>query len=137
MTIFVIDEQDYDKKMDRALQGIAIRFQESLKDKLSQEHGKHTGIGQSSIIARVVSDGIEVSMLERMKFVEFGTPPHIAPIEPLKDWARSKLGSEDLAWALRESIKQRGTMPHPFIRPTVSNDLPKIIREEITLAFSQ
>lgn len=42
-------------------------------------------------------------------FVFTGTRPHWAPIAALKEWAAWKLGDERLAYAVRWSIKRRGT----------------------------
>lgn len=51
--------------------------------------------------------------------VEFGSRPHWAPIEPLKGWARRVLGDESAAYAVRQKIADRGTEPHPFVRPGI------------------
>lgn len=39
------------------------------------------------------------------------------PVGPLMRWARAKLGDEDAAWAIRESIFQTGhdSFPNPFV----------------------
>lgn len=42
-------------------------------------------------------------------YVYHGTVPHWAPIEPLKEWARWKLGDENAAYAVRWSIAKHGT----------------------------
>lgn len=47
--------------------------------------------------------------------VEYGSKPHWAPIEPLKAWAALK-GMNP--YALRWSIAQKGTKPHPYVEPT-------------------
>lgn len=49
--------------------------------------------------------------------LEFGTSPHAVPIDPLKKWAKRKLGDEDAAWAIANKIKKEGTNAHPFMRP--------------------
>lgn len=43
------------------------------------------------------------------KYVFYGTRPHWAPIEPLKEWARWKLGDEKLGYAVQRSIAYYGT----------------------------
>jgi hypothetical protein len=55
--------------------------------------------------------------------VETGSKPHWAPIEPLKLWADLK-GINP--YALRWSIAQKGTMPHPYIKPTYEEMAPVI-----------
>jgi len=130
-----IDQEDFNKKLNRALWGMAIEIQESLKDKLTQEHGKDTGILQSGIIASVEGNTITISMPEHGKYVEFGTPPHMPPVDELKGWARRKLGNEKLAWAVAMAIKKRGTIPFPFIRNTFNNNLIPIINKNLIQAF--
>ena len=49
--------------------------------------------------------------------MEYGSKPFYAPIEPLKDWARRKLGDEGAAYAVRASIAKKGIRAHPFMRP--------------------
>ncbi len=41
--------------------------------------------------------------------VETGTKPHTPPIEPLKLWAKRKLGDERAAYAVQKAIQRRGT----------------------------
>lgn len=57
-------------------------------------------------------------------FVEFGTDPHMPPIEPLKRYLMKKegLGEKEAtsrAWAMAKAIEREGTMPHPFLRPAI------------------
>ncbi len=42
-------------------------------------------------------------------YVYYGTKPHWAPIEPLKEWAKWKLGDEGAAYAVQRSIAYYGT----------------------------
>ena len=79
---------------------------------------------------RVTPDGEQVliSMLNYGEYVEFGAPPHMPPVEELKKWVRDKWGEGDsAAWALAMHIKKNGTKPHPFIRPILHSEFPKII----------
>lgn len=41
--------------------------------------------------------------------VRTGSRPHWAPIGPLKEWARWKLGDESAAYAVQKSIAKKGT----------------------------
>lgn len=61
-----------------------------------------------------LSDGVYYGI-----YVEFGTRPHWAPIEPLKDWARRVLGDEDAAYPVQKKIAKKGTPFQPFFRPAV------------------
>ena len=126
------DEQHFDKEILKVTWGIAIELQESFKDKLSSRHGINTAQLKSSIRAQPINIGvIEITMLERGKWLDSGTPPHMPPVESLEDWVKAKFGTEGSAWALAMHIKKHGTQPFPFLRNTLTFDLPKIIRKNI------
>ena len=142
MVKIIFDKEETQKNLRIALEGIAFDMQEALKDKLTQEHGKDTGELQSSIIARVTPDNvIEIEMIEHGKYVEFGTPPHMPPVDELIGWVSRKWGAsnkenaERKAWLLAMAIKKRGTRPFPFIRTTFMQELVPIARENLHSAF--
>lgn len=66
--------------------------------------------------------------------MEFGTRPFFAPIGPLKDWARIKLGNENLAYPIRAKIAEVGVQAQPYMRPAKIRvetfEFPRIVREE-------
>jgi len=51
--------------------------------------------------------------------VEYGTAPHFVSAKELKDWARRKLGDENVAGAVAEKIRRVGTNAQPFMRPAL------------------
>lgn len=56
--------------------------------------------------------------------IEFGSLPHMPPVEPLRKWCRLKLGvsrneAEECAWAVAMKIKKEGCKPQPFFRPAL------------------
>lgn len=60
------------------------------------------------------------------EWVEYGTPPHMPPVDPLIKWAKRKLRKKGkdavrMAWAIAYKIKREGMLPHPFIRPAVDS----------------
>jgi hypothetical protein len=59
------------------------------------------------------------------EFVEFGSRPHWAPIGPLKEWARRKLGNEKLAYPIQRKIAKKGIKEKPFFWPSVNKVLAK------------
>ena len=64
--------------------------------------------------------------VEYAPYVEYGTPPHMPPVEALKSWAsRHKMG-EKAAWALAKKIEKLGTQPQPFMRPALRANKQKI-----------
>ena len=52
-------------------------------------------------------------------YVEFGTKPHMPPVEPLKQWAKRKLKDESLGYAVALKIKREGTQPKPYLYPAL------------------
>lgn len=57
-------------------------------------------------------------------FIEYGTLPHTPPIEPIRSWAKRKLGVsenevDNVAWGIVNKIKKEGTEAQPFIRPAI------------------
>ena len=61
--------------------------------------------------------------------VEFGSVPHWAPIGPLKQWAKRKLGDESAAYAVQKTIAKKGTKPQPFLRPAYKKVIPGYKKE--------
>ena len=51
--------------------------------------------------------------------VEFGSRPHFVPIKPLLEWARRRLGDENIAYAIRAKIAKEGMNARPFMRPAL------------------
>lgn len=64
-------------------------------------------------------------------FIEFGTHPHMPPVEVIKAWAGRKGMAQDekslnaIGWAIAMKIKKEGTDPHPFLRPALNEALLK------------
>lgn len=52
-------------------------------------------------------------------YVEFGTRPHMPPVEPLVEWAHLKLHDDKAGYKIARAIAKRGTKPKPFMRPAV------------------
>lgn len=52
---------------------------------------------------------------EHAVYVLKGTRPHWAPIAPLREWARLKLGDERIGYAVQHKIARVGTDPKDFL----------------------
>lgn len=62
--------------------------------------------------------------------VEFGSRPHMPPVQPLIDWAR-RHGFEDpesAGWAIALHIARFGTKEQPFLMPAFHEERPKYLR---------
>jgi len=133
---------DFQENLNRAMESIALNTVEAMKRKLTLEHGKDTGRLKSNIKYQITDNEIIISMPMHGKYLEYGTPPvgvngrtKMPPVEELEGWAMRKLGDKKLAWALAYSIKKRGTRPFPFIRPTLDNDFPNILKSSLRKHF--
>lgn len=60
-------------------------------------------------------------------YVEFGTRPHMPPVEPLKQWAKRKLGDEKLGYPVALKIKKEGTKPQPYLYPAMEQNRDKLV----------
>ena len=102
----------------KLVEDIAIDFSNELKQEAPVDRGR---LRQSIQITKV-RDGFKVfPSVDYAAFVQHGTDPHKPPIEPLKVWARRKLGQESAAYAVREKIAKKGTDANPFITRAIKN----------------
>ena len=62
---------------------------------------------------------ILTSKAKHSEAMEYGTKPYWMPIDPLKEWARRKLGDEKAAYAIQKSIAKKGIRAQPFMRPAL------------------
>lgn len=56
--------------------------------------------------------------------IEYGSHPHMPPVEPLIKWAKRKIGlsekeAEQAGWRIAKKIAKEGTLPKPFFRPAI------------------
>lgn len=92
---------------------------------VSQERVPHGATSflanQSAVEPTRLEDGTVVwgYNAEYAEDVEEGTPPHIAPIDAIRKWARRVLGSEGAAGAVWRKIARVGTEAQPYVEPGV------------------
>lgn len=132
-----IDQEALQKELTRILNGIAIEFQEALKDMLTWEHGKFTSALQSSVKATVINNTIVITMEDYWDNLEYGTPHFVEP-EDLVEWLIQKRKltrkqAEKRSVAMAEHITKHGTRPYPFIRTTIQNKLNDIIKRNFSV----
>ena len=68
--------------------------------------------------------------------MEYGSRPFYAPIQPLKEWARRKLGDENIAYAVQAKIAKVGITASPFFRPALSQVQTYWLPQYMTESFS-
>jgi hypothetical protein len=114
-------KQAADEKLNELASFIFTRSQEALAKNGSADTGGLLGSGE--LIKTKNGYLISYSAPYAM-YVEFGTHPHMPPVEPLQRWARRKLGlsteeAQSVGWAIAMNIKKNGTEPQPFLRPAI------------------
>ena len=98
-------------------------------------------VSQETIVAKgavdegtlLKSGSIQKAPLERTvvysasyaRYVEFGTDPHMPPVEPLIGWVRRKLGvgekkARGVAFAIAKTIAKEGSEPKSFLQEGVN-----------------
>lgn len=99
---------------------------------------------RASIQARAVSTtngpAVEVSCAKTGLYLEFGTRPHMPPVESIKAWAVRHGIPESAAYAIALHIKQYGTPAQPFMFPAYEAERPEFIRnvgKAVVQAFRQ
>ncbi|MHA1481853.1 MAG: hypothetical protein ACTSQA_00260 [Candidatus Heimdallarchaeaceae archaeon] len=124
---------------EASMHAIGIEITESLKDKLTKEHGKFTGALQSSIHYRIDGDDIVISMEDYGEYLEYGFARPTTP-EEIMSWVEAKIipnlkgkhsvdVKRKIAENLAKHITKFGSIPFPFVRTTIKNDIPKILRK--------
>lgn len=109
-------------KLDAGLMDVAELILADSQDKVSVDEGmlKKSGhINDEYLHKEVVYDA------PHSVIIEFGTSPHMPPLQPIEDWVRRKrsdLGVKDgeikkVARAIQMKISKYGTDPKPFLRP--------------------
>jgi hypothetical protein len=98
---------------------------------------------KQSVNARNLPDGSVVSVdAPHAPFIEYGTRPHMPPIEPLVEWARRKGiaddedEAEEIGGAIAHSIARFGTKPRRYMAKASKKIVP-IAKREIDAELEQ
>ena len=124
------------KALEKAMPAISVRIQNELVLRAPVQIGRL----KNSIKVFPDKHGVQITMVEYGKFVEFGTPPHvIRPREKealkfevgKKERLGQKIPKAQANIVFAKEVKHPGTRPNPFIRETLQTKLKKIIIEEL------
>ena len=131
-----------EKQLNKLFWGIAIDLQEAIKDKLIELGIKYTGAALSSV--RVIVDGnkLVITMNDYLKYIEYGMPNPTSP-EELRDWVEAKIlenyqgknkerAIDRISENIADHITHFGPRPRPFLRPTLHQKLPGIIKRNVS-----
>jgi hypothetical protein len=154
-----IDMEDFERKLNVAMQKIAFKTRESMKKKLTPQHGRDTSNLMANIQYEVDKNEITFTFPEYALYLEYGTPGQIsapAGLSPnpsrkypmfkegdewhsyLEDWVARKMGTKDpgVNFMVARHIALYGSRPYPFIRTTFKQDVGDIIRQSLIEAFA-
>lgn len=115
------------KRLLQAVTADDAELQATLKQNLPRGAGGSAGLaGSVQTEEQALADnviGMTYTAQPYALYVELGTSPHWAPIQPLLDWVRVKLGLTDLAaksaaYAVRAAIAKHGTKANPVWQQT-------------------
>ncbi len=132
--------------MDNSAKDAAYLAVREMKKNLKEEKSIYTGRLWDSIQAERFRPMLWAvgSNAKYMWYVEYGTRPHRPPLKPIWEWVRlkNKMYGEKgaqraypIARAVQAIIEQKGTQPHPFIRPAyekVQQEIKKIAMKHLS-----
>ncbi|MCK5216586.1 MAG: hypothetical protein KAJ93_02295 [Methanosarcinales archaeon] len=122
---------DFFDKLDAGLMDVAELILADSQDKVPVDEGmlKKSGHINDEFLNKEVVYDAPYSV-----FVEFGTSPHMPPLQPIEEWVRRKrgdLGVKDseikkVARAIQMKISKYGTDPKPFLRPAYDDSQVRV-----------
>lgn len=121
--------------IDRGIQKTALQVERTAKQRAPVDTGtlrKSIGYRDTGELQYAVGSSVKYA-----PHVEFGTAPHMPPVDELRDWANDHNAD---AWALAMHIKQEGTPAQPFLRPALKqhqSDLVENIQAEIDKTIAE
>ena len=130
------------------------RFGILIESRAKQNFQAGTIVNNGPMMQAIHYDGFDMNKMigtvgvhaEAAPYVEFGTAPHMPPVDALIGWVTRAFGvgggddteDEEAAWAMAMTIKEYGTQPHPFFFPAVEEEKPQYVeclKEELLNAF--
>jgi len=112
------------KNLNEPLKEKAIKKLEvpgkKLKNIIRRNSPKFKGGLKRSWRLEKTEDGWEIfSEKPQAAATDQGTKPFWPPIQPLKEWAKIKLGSESLGYAVQQKIAQEGIDAQEYIKESI------------------
>lgn len=109
-----------ESKLDEIADFIFTRSQENVAKLSDTGELLNSGYIKKGPLMRIIGYSAPHAM-----YIEYGTHPHMPPVDAIKAWASrkhivSEKELERVAWAIAMKIKKDGTQPQPFLRPAVT-----------------
>lgn len=116
---------------------IAEQYKNNLTDSnRNASHNLYNSI-RSQVSVNGMTYDVELSMLDYWKYIEYGTKPHMPPVNKILEWVQVKPvlptpmrngklpTEEDLAWMIARKIEREGTEG----KPDLENALDSLLDE--------
>ena len=106
------------RRIVRETYATALEVQGKTKHNLQGMSAWDVGFLANSVIVDTTLDGMLAEVgptAEYGPYVEFGTKPHMPPVDALEGWA--KRHGMDSAWPIAINIKKHGSEPRPYLMP--------------------
>ncbi len=109
-------EAERGRQMEAATTGFSVMLELMPVDRgqMKQEAMPPTRRGETIVYG--IGGGVPYALAQ-----EFGTPPYTPPIEPLLEWGRRQLGSEDAGAAVWQKIREEGIDEKSFLRDSLNS----------------
>ena len=118
---------------------LATNLGEDMSNELKLTCPFASGHLRKSIKPVVTEEGNDVILTIEMplyaKWVEFGSPPHMPPIEAIREWCIEKGIPEEAAYPIALAIKEQGTRAQPFIRNYIDTKLNSDFKNVLVEVF--
>jgi len=132
---YVADER-FKKALQNTLISAGLQLERDIVENIVERATNTGALAQSwQTQARAYDTVVVFSNLLYAPFVEYGTRPHRAPIDPLRKWVHLKLNKsgrelESTAWAIWRKIATKGTEEKRYVRDATDRfDLNRYISE--------
>lgn len=125
-------KEEMEDAMIKGLDDVADLLFQLSQEKIAKEHtDRGLLLGSGDILSPKKDVRVIIYRAPHAVPCEFGSKPHMPPVEPLKKWAKRKLGDESAGWAVAMKIKKEGTLPMNFLRSAIEKarlEAPKLFQ---------
>ncbi len=130
MEIKIKTKKDFINAIDKELNDLVDRIFMLSQENIVKKRISDTGfLLKSGIVKHNYLEKEIIYQAPYSDYIEFGTQPHMPPVEPLQRYAKRKLRAknyEEVGWAIANKIRKKGTKPEPFLRPAINEVLSKL-----------
>jgi len=120
--LFEVDKDvraETQKEVQAILNDIAVKLSNELKTEAPVDTGQ---LRQSITIVERNQGSIVVGVQAKYALaLQEGTDAFTPPLQPLKEWGRRKLGSEQAGAAVWQKIRDEGIDANPFVTRAIEN----------------